>query len=247
VRSLGLKTNREWRQWCTSGRRPEHIPTGPDKAFEQRWQGWGDWLGTGRIRKEQYLPFGEARAYMHSVGLKSHAEWKQWCAAGKRPANIPASPDRTYGDQWQGANDWLGSDFLPFGEARAYMHSVGLKSHAEWMQWCSAGKRPANIPASPPRSYADKWQGLGDWLGTGRRQRKQGIFLPFKEARAYVHSLGLKTSTEWRQWCADGKRPPHIPRQPSLAYVAQWQGFSDWLGTQSKREAPGARPRNKAA
>ena len=49
------------------------------------------------------------------------------------------------------------------------------------------------FPANPSGVYKnDGWAGIGDWLGTGRIANQNMIYLPFEEARAFVHSLGLR-------------------------------------------------------
>ena len=47
-------------------------------------------------KKREILPFEEARAFMHTVRLKSQKEWKEWCKGGARPHNIPTAPFRVY-------------------------------------------------------------------------------------------------------------------------------------------------------
>jgi hypothetical protein len=76
----------------------------------------GDWLGTGRIADHlrQYRPFQEARAFVHSLNLKSETQWRLFCNGvipEKRvlPADIPANPRKTYATKgWKGMGDWLG-------------------------------------------------------------------------------------------------------------------------------------------
>lgn len=71
----------------------------------------GDWLGTGAVATflRQYLPFNKARAFARSLGLKSRTEWREYCASGKKPADIPSNPQRVYAnDGWSGMGDWLG-------------------------------------------------------------------------------------------------------------------------------------------
>ena len=79
----------------------------------------GDWLGTGTIaaRLRQYRSFKEARAFVHSLGLKSRTEWRAYCKSGKKPDDIPADPHSTYADDgWAGMGDWLGT-----GRSRRYV------------------------------------------------------------------------------------------------------------------------------
>ena len=45
VWTLGIKTQREWQQFCRSGKRPSDIPASPDKVYKYLgWVSWGDWL-----------------------------------------------------------------------------------------------------------------------------------------------------------------------------------------------------------
>ena len=58
----------------------------------------------------------------------------------------------------------------------------------------------------------------------------------FEEARAYIRTLGLKNTEEWKAYCDSGKKPSDIPVAPSQVYAdAGWIGMSDWLGTDIHR------------
>ena len=48
---------------------------------------------------------------------------------------------------------------------------------------------------------------MGDWLGTGTVARRLRQYRSFKEARAFVRSLGLKSEAEWCAYCKSGKKP----------------------------------------
>lgn len=44
--SLGLKTQKGWRDWCKSGQRPADITASPNEFYKNKgWAGWPDWLG----------------------------------------------------------------------------------------------------------------------------------------------------------------------------------------------------------
>lgn len=61
--------------------------------------------------------------------------------------------------------------YLPFEEARDFVHGLELKNTREWFAYCRGrlkdkGKKPANIPATPHEVYRDKgWKNWDDWLG----------------------------------------------------------------------------------
>ena len=62
--------------------------------------------------------------------------------------------------------DWLGTGFLEFEEAREVVRAAKLANQAAWYTW-SKHKRPPNIPSRPDKVYAGKgWVGYKDWLGT---------------------------------------------------------------------------------
>ena len=48
-------------------------------------------------------------------------------------------------------------DWLPFEVARAFARKLGLTSVKEWDElYADSGKRPANIPSRPDRSYHNR-------------------------------------------------------------------------------------------
>jgi superfamily II DNA or RNA helicase len=245
VRGLGLISNKAWRDYLSSGRRPVDIPSGPDRTYAKvGWAGWGDWLGTDVLasRYRQYASFDKARTFVRSLRLKSYSEWRAYVRSGKKPTDIPSNPSLVYGnDGWSGWGDWLGTgavatrfrSYQNFKKARAFARRLGFKSSDEWRAHCKSGKRPDDIPASPNETYADTgWAGWGDWLGTGTVANSLRQYRPFKEARAFARSRGLKTNTEWRDYCKSGKKPNDIPTVPDRTHAATgWTGWGDWLGS----------------
>jgi hypothetical protein len=138
---------------------------------------WGDWLGTGRIadNARKFRSFDKARSFVRSLGINSETEWREYCRSGKKPADIPASPDTTYAEAgWSTWGDWLGSGrrrvigLRPFNNAREFARNLGLKSKAEWREYLKSGEAPPDIPSTPDRMYAETgWAGWADWLGGG--------------------------------------------------------------------------------
>jgi len=112
VHRLKLKSNKNWRDYCKSGQKPDDIPAVPDKTYKQDgWNTWGDWLGTGSVNSKfkEYKSFEEARDFVHKLKLKSGEEWKNYCKSGQKPEDIPAYPNQTYKQVgWKGMGDWLG-------------------------------------------------------------------------------------------------------------------------------------------
>lgn len=245
--SLRLKKQGEWHKYCKSGNKPSDIPTNPNRAYSNNgWNGWGDWLGTGNVASylREYYSFEKARLFVHKLKLKSYEEWRQYCMSGSKPEYIPASPEKTYLDKgWRGLGDWQGTgnvanfnkEFRPFEQARAFVRELKLRGQAEWAKYCSSGKRPNDIPTAPHNTYLNNgWISYGDWLGTGTIANQRKKFCSFLEGRIFVHSLGIKTVGQWRDYCTSGNKPNDIPAYPNEIYLNQgWKGFGDWLGTET--------------
>jgi superfamily II DNA or RNA helicase len=236
VRRLGLKSRTEWNEYYKSRKKPPNIPVTPDRFYaKDGWSSWGDWLGTGRIADQlrKYRPFNEARAFVRGLGLKTVDEWYAYAQSGRKPPDIPAKPSATYAKSgWSGIRDWLGTAWRPFKPARSFVRRLGLKSSIEWRDYCRSGKKPNDIPVHPDRTYAeDGWSSMGDWLGTGRIADRLRQYRSFKNARALVRGLGLKSRSEWETYCQSGQKPEDIPAIPSNTYAeAGWAGYGDWLG-----------------
>jgi hypothetical protein len=267
ARQLGLRSTDVWREYCQgkttiTPARPLDIPSNPNAAYEDSgWIGWGDWLGTGNIANynKQYLPFEEARAFVHSLGIKSGNQWEIYCKDGipglpKKPDNIPFSADRSYADKgWKGWGDWLGTgtvanynkQFLPFEEARAFVRSLGLKSGSQWARYCKGEfphlpPKPESIPVSADRTYeTGGWVSMGDWLGTGVVSVNKIQIPEFQKTRAEVRRLKLKSVREWRLLIKGvipgwDKLPALTPKNPDAGYSGKgWISWGDWLGTQT--------------
>jgi len=192
VRNLHLTSGAQWIAFRRGkmprlGRLPMDIPANPEKSYvDKGWKGMGDWLGTGTVapRLRVYRPFAQARVFAHGLKLRTLKEWRAYCKGElpkmeRRPADIPAKPDRTYaGKGWKGTGDWLGTGTIAtyrrryrhFANARSFARSLGLKDRGEWLIFSKSGRLPADIPAAPDQIYSQQgWIGFGDWLGNHRR------------------------------------------------------------------------------
>ncbi|MDB9758354.1 DEAD/DEAH box helicase family protein [Gammaproteobacteria bacterium] len=205
------------------------------------------------IKISSFRKFDEARNFARSLKLVSIADWKRWSKKESRPSDIPLDPQVTYRTQWIDWADWLGPtfqeitgkearvgkrEFRPFLEARKFSRSLHLESINAWRRWCSFDKRPKDIPSDPAAVYKEEWTDWSDWLGPTYKGKnlKKMEYRPFKEARSFVRTLGLKNAEEWKNWVSGnntrlGIRPIDIPSQPHRIYKEDWLGYKDWLGT----------------
>jgi hypothetical protein len=193
------------------------------------------------INKRDWMPFEEARTFVRKLDLKNNSDWLEYVDSGNLPDNIPKTPKTVYlGKGWNGLGDWLGTgiiqtqkrEYLSFSEARLFVRSLHLKSIIDWRMYYKSGKKPNNIPASPGHVYKEEgWLGMPDWLGIVPGPRGRIDYLPYEQAKQFVHPLRLKKVTAWRDWCKSGKKPENIPGYPDISYKNKgWLGWRDWLG-----------------
>jgi superfamily II DNA or RNA helicase len=249
VHNLNLKKESDWRNYCHSGLKPNNIPQSPNSVYEGiGWVGMGDWLGTGNIAtyNREYLSFEKAKEFVRNLEIKSQNEWLDYCNSGDKPDYIPADLRSVYKNLgWISSGDFFGTGviapmlkkYIAFEDARNFARSLNLKSQRYWIDFCASDKKPNNIPSNPNVTYKNKgWLGYGDWLGTGTIAPYNMKYRDFKSAREYVRSFNLKSNKEWRVWSKSEELPSDIPVSPDKTYKKsnEWQGWGDWLGTQTK-------------
>jgi superfamily II DNA or RNA helicase len=245
VHNLALKNTKEWKDYYKSANRPDDITSVPNEFYKDKgWISMGDWIGTGAIAtfNRKYRQFKKARAFIHNLDINNQKEWQLYIKSGEKPDDIPAKPEKVYkNDGYKDLGDWLGNgvisnrnrQYKSFKEARAFVHDLGLKNQDEWRDYISSGEKPPDITAKPERVYKnDGYKDLGDWLGTGRIGNRNRKYKSFKEARVFVHNLGIKNQKEWGDYYKSSNRPADIPSAPDIVYKDKgWISLGDWLGT----------------
>ncbi|GHP10684.1 hypothetical protein PPROV_000941500 [Pycnococcus provasolii] len=112
VRTLGLKSQKEWEAWSSSGKRPHDIPANPKVTYASTgWTSYGDFLGyaEGQGARGSFRSFEGARTYVRTLGLKSKDAWEAWKRSGARLCDIPGRPDVVYASSgWLSLGDFLG-------------------------------------------------------------------------------------------------------------------------------------------
>ena len=265
VHDLKLKSVGEWNNY-TDGLikrlppKPFDIPDAPYGHYLHKgWVSWGDWLGNGLIAtfNRSFIPYNDARTFVRGLNLRTASEWRRYTKGllpekPRLPIEIPTNPWRTYErNGWVSWGDWLGMEsiatssiaYRDFKLAREFVRTLGLKGDKDWRDYCRGrlagySAKPSDIPAGPWGTYKNKgWASMGDWLGTGTVATRSLEFLPFKEARAFVRTLKLKSQAQWKQY-RNGKLGEHdpmpagIPRNPMTTYKRSgWVSMGDWLGT----------------
>jgi hypothetical protein len=252
VRSLGLKSQKEWVSY-THGEIPSlptlpaNIPANPQSTYSDAgWKGMADWIGSGRTRLKDrsLMEFQEAKKYVQGQNFEKQSDWYSFVSSGAFPSFLPKDPSKYYEKSgWESWGDWIGTgsiasinrSFLPFPEARVYARGLKLTSVGDWRKYSKGAKSgheiiPDNIPKNPDQKYKDSgWISWSDWLGNGNNRD----FLPFEDARRFARSLRLKSVVEWTRYAKTGQKPLDIPACPNAAYEGDgWTSFGDWLGVE---------------
>ena len=244
VRQLKLKNINEYQKWFRKNK-PNNLPSKPERTYkDEGWDGYGDWLGTGRIadKNKEWMSFKAAKKFTNKLKLRNTSEWKEYCKSGDKPIDIPSTPNQVYKrDGWIDWPDWLGNGnlsnkgriWLTFEKCQKFAQKNNITSQIEWAKFGKSGKRPSNVPSHPDREFTKQWNGWPDFLGTDRVAHRYRQFKSYKDAKAFAISLNLKTQLAWKNYWCTNKIPKDIPVAPDITYKKQgtWNGWGDFLGT----------------
>lgn len=230
AQAKGIRTSTEWRE---HKRFPHDIPSAPDRAYPEEWQGWGAFLGTGRIAnmEREFRPYAAAQAWARSAAIRSKGEW---FALGRKkiPPDIPLDPARSYRNEWNGWGVFLGTgtvapqhrSYRSYSDAQAWALRERITSGKMWRERMQRS-HPDDIPTVPARSYASEWRGWGVFLGTGRIANQKRSYRSSADAQAWVRARGISSRAEWLAT----PLPPDIPAKPDRAYH-DWSNWAEFLG-----------------
>ena len=138
--------------------------------------------------KKKWRAFKEAREFVRSLDLKKENEWNVYCKSGKKPDDIPSSPNNTYKNKgWKGWNDFCGTEqhFLKdppsYAEFKKWVQDQGIIYKNQFAKF-DRKKFPPGYPKDPVKLYQKQgtWRGWGDLFGTGNIsvKEKSKLWLP---------------------------------------------------------------------
>ena len=179
VRLLNLSSYNKWKKWRSSNSKIINIPINCDSVYKSDgWVSWSDFLGHSYIatQKREYLYFKDARDFVRNLKLNSWKDWGVYCKSGKKPDNIPQSPNNVYeNDGWISFGDWLGTgrvayknrSHISYNEAKKILKKLNISSSKNWKQYYNENEKIGNkIPKNPNLYYKNKgWVSWGDFLG----------------------------------------------------------------------------------
>jgi len=239
VRSLGLKSESEWRDYSKSDEKPIDIPKSPSHVYaEEGFISMPDFLGY-KNKFQEWLSYDEALKFVHTLGLKTTNEWRDYTKTKSYNYLIPKAPNSYYKNKgWVDYGTWLGTGrksdwsrrFLSFTDARAKIRKFNLKSQDEFNALKDTVNFPSDIPRAPDQKYDDtgEWMGWPDFLGYVYTRKVN--YLSFKDAREKIRSFNFLARSEWDNYCDTIEFPSNIPKTPRVIYEGEWISMNDWLG-----------------
>lgn len=176
ISSLKLNSQKEWFNYCKSGKKPDDIPTDLYKVYGGKFASISEFLGTTNIASHlrKYKSLYELKSLAKLLKIKSQADWYQYWKNNQKPLNIPISPQTTYNKKgWTSWGEFLGTgrvadqlkDYVSFSEAKIYANKKGIKSISEWRKVTKSKVFPKDIPKSLEGVYKSEWKGWADFLG----------------------------------------------------------------------------------
>jgi superfamily II DNA or RNA helicase len=240
IRDLKLNSQNDFWNKRREGKINKLIPSSPNIVYiKEGWISYPDFLGYDGLFRE-ILEYEQAKIVVKKLNLKNSLEWRL-LDKSSLPLNIPKSPSIYYKNQgWISWGDWLGykgyrsknTKYLDYNEAIKYIHQLNLKNLNDWNFFCNSKRLPDNIPKNPRSVYLnDGWNGMGDWLGTGRIADQLKEYLTFDDAKDFVRKLNLSNQVEWINYVKKNNIQ-NIPIRASQTYENKgWAGWKDFLGT----------------
>ena len=178
---------------------------------------------------------------MSKLKLKNLAEWNEYKKTNYFNNKIPRQPQSLYKNKgWKGFGDFLGNgnisnsckDFRSFNESKNFIINLKLKSIKEFKNLKMNNKIPSDIPSNPQNTYKNKgWSDWSDFLGTTIIAPQNKKFYNYEQAKQYIKTLKIKSSTHWEEYKKINKIDPKMPKGPALVYKNKgWKGWADFLG-----------------
>jgi hypothetical protein len=117
AQTLNLKSRENWKELSRRKKLPDNIPASVNEVYKNEWEGWGEFLGTGRVASQKiiYRSYQEAKQYAQQLKLRSREEWIEHTKSNNFPRkNIPAAPSTStkYKNEWEGWGEFLGTDSI---------------------------------------------------------------------------------------------------------------------------------------
>jgi len=199
-----------------------------------------------KIAKANWRPYEEAKKYAQSLKISSFNEWKKYIVLKDFPSDIRKNP-LAY-NEFKSVGEFLGTgriadqfkEFKSYEHAKKYAQSLKLKGRTEWRAYTKRKDFLRDVPVTPSEVYRVKWEGWGEFLGTGNtsnRKVTKAKRFNFELDKKYAQSLQLTNEQQWINHTKLEEFPKDIVVAPDKKYKKEWKGWGDFLGTGRKTKS----------
>lgn len=183
-----------------------------------------------KVSKLNWTPFNESRAFTNALGLKSVSEWRNYCVSGNKPFDIPSKPNNIYINEWNGWNDWLGTEnqnnweiakkrfsYIEAKEFLKYNCNGLINSMSKFNKWKNGKLKIQNIPIFPDKmpgnpintyGRSNEWISNYDFFGKEvplkKKFERTNYFefekIDYEELKNLIKNEGLNNRKEYQDW-----------------------------------------------
>ena len=244
--SLKLNYSKDWFKIRKKKLLPRDIPGKPERIYSSSgWEGWGKFLGTGRIafQNKKMMSLGQAKMYVKKFKFKNAKQFFKFTKSAKKDPFLPSSPGHYYAKekQWKGINDFLGlgvtglkySNYFSYNEAKKYIKKFKISTIPEFIKLRNASKFSNRIPNSPSFTYKKEWDGWGEFLGNNKIAFHLIKWKSLKQLKSFAKKNKITSGYKWRKYYEDNNLEPEsgIPKSldSHLINKKMWKGWKDFF------------------
>lgn len=228
VKTLKIKTKRQWADHVRSGRKPDSIPARPDHVYKKS----GDWISwvkffdkfDYRSKHRKFRTYEECKKYAQSLKLPNGKVWNKLYKQRKIPLDIPCNVRQTFKDEFEGWGEFLGNGivsvnkakdhYLSLEEIRKILKANNITNTNQYINFLRKHKEyKYKMPFVPSRAFEEvnSWT---DFFGFKPIRSKKN-YVSFEEAQQWAKEHGIKSATQWNEI----ELPKNIPRTPNKVYA----------------------------
>lgn len=172
-------------------------------------------------KNQDKLSFEQAKQLVREFKVFTAKEYLRFRASSTDFKKVlPYQPSIYYKNEWKGWCNFTGMDNSPevdfnIEEIQQIAVSLNIRTKEEWRLAVST-----NLINGP--LHISKVDGFSNWAQFLAHDK----YLNFKDLLSFTRKLGLRTQTDWRQWCRDNDRPDNVPFDLHGHYKTDFQSIT---------------------
>jgi hypothetical protein len=241
IHNLNIKSVKQYYDLFKNKQIPTGIPRNPNRDY-QEFINWSDFLGNNNVaaKNKEFYTYLECQNYLVKENINSKEKFEKWRKTNTNKL-VPTRPDKTYKSDWVSWGVFLKTNrtsdiqkhnsFLSYTESKEFLKKINFQNENEFYAWAKTEQRPANIPASPRKTYGIEFISMGDFLSNDNFRTKDWIL--YEDYKSLVQELQLNSKDEFVNWARVNCIGKNIPANPFNVYP-EFEGWPEFLGYQRR-------------